>query len=290
MLKGGFREVEIPGMKACPHCAAEIRDSVIRCTHCGRSLAETPEDEALGAVTRSAGSFARQASSATRQTSARPFATTTAPSPWATRTGLDPPSRLPHLATRRALPVPRRPWGPDVRMLGAGVAAVACGVFAYLAVGEQWVHLTITQAPTEFDEGQILQLTLRGETAFVGTAGTALAIAFAVFGAIWFLFGFQRGWSMPGITNPALAMLVALAGIGAAFLSSTVWYTWEAAMVERSRRAGISTRAMRDLLDQQPNPHVEIERLSGLTTFGGMMALGLVVACLGWWAYRKREG
>jgi hypothetical protein len=275
-------------MKACPHCEAEIRDSVIRCTHCGRSLVDSPREEAVDLSEGSAG----ETWAATHRTSTRPFATATAPppSPWATRPASDPTPRLPNLATRRALPAPRRAWGPDVWMLGAGVAAVACGVLAYLAVGERWVHLTIIQMPTEVDEGRILQLTLRGETAFVGTAGTALAIAFAVFGGVWFLFGLQRGWTMPGIANPALAILVALAGIGTAFLSSTVWYVWETAMVERARRAGLSMAAMRDLLDRQPNPRVEIERLSGLTTFGGMMALGLVVACFGWWAYRRREG
>jgi len=278
-------------MKVCPFCEAEIRDSVIRCVHCGRSLIETAEAGAPGVGTPTADPDAEEAW-ATRRPSTRPTGTRTAapPNPWATQPGMDPVSRLPNIATRRSLPAPRRSWGPDVRLLGAGVAAVACGVLAYLAVGEQWVHLTVTDPPTEFEEGQVLQLTLHGATAFVGTAGTALAIAFAAFGAVWFLFGLQRGWTMPGITNPALAMLVAVTGIGTAVVSSTIWFAWEAAMVERSRRAGISMRAMRELLDQQPNPAVEIERLAGLSTFGGMMVLALVVACFGWWGYRRRQG
>ncbi len=174
-------------------------------------------------------------------------------------------------------------------MLCSGIAAVVAGVLAYLAVADRWVHLTVTEPPTEFDEGRVLQLTLRADGATIGTIATALAIALVVFGAAWFCFGLQRGWTMPGITNPLFAMLVAIAGMATAYLSAMVWYVWEDAMVRRASRAGLSARAMRELLDQQPNPGVAIERLAGLVTFGGMMALGLVTACLAWWAYHRRE-
>ncbi len=175
-------------------------------------------------------------------------------------------------------------------MLCAGIAGVITGVLAYLAVADRWVHLTVTVAPTELEEGQILQLTLRAGVATIGTIATVLAIALVAFGAVWFCFGLQRGWTMPGITNPLFAMLLTIAGIAVAFLSAMVWYVWEEAMVQRAPRAGLSPRAMRELLDQQPNPGIAIERLSGLVTFGGMMALGLVTACFAWWAYRRREG
>jgi hypothetical protein len=175
-------------------------------------------------------------------------------------------------------------------MLCAGFAAVVVGVLAYLGVAERWVHLIVTEAPTEFDEGRVLQLTLRANVATIGTIATALAIGLVVFGALWFCFGLQRGWTMPGITNPLFAMLVALGGMATAYLSARVWYVWEEAMVRRAHRAGLSARAMRELLDQQPNPDVSIERLAGLVTFGGMMALGLLTTCLAFWAYRRREG
>ena len=175
-------------------------------------------------------------------------------------------------------------------MLCAGIAAVVVGVLAYLAVAERWVHLIVTEAPSEFEDGRVLQLTLRADVATIGTVATVLAIALVVFGAVWFCFGLQRGWTMPGITNPLFAMLAAFAGMATAYLSAMVWYVWEEAMVQRAYRAGLSPRAMRELLDQQPNPDVSIERLAGLVTFGGMMALGLVIACFAWWAYRRREG
>jgi hypothetical protein len=175
-------------------------------------------------------------------------------------------------------------------MLCAGIAAAVAGVLASLAVADRWVHLTVTEAPTELEEGQVLQLTLRAGGATIGTIATALAIALIAFGAVWFCFGLQRGWTMPGITNPLIAMLVAIAGMATAYLASMVWYVWEEAMIQRSHRAGLSAHAMRDLLDRQPNPDVAIERLSGLVTFGGMMALGLLIACFAWWAYRRRDG
>ena len=175
-------------------------------------------------------------------------------------------------------------------MLCAGITAVVAGVLAYLAVPERWVHLTVTEAPTEFEEGRVLQLTLRADVATIGTIATVLAIGLAVFGAVWFCFGFQRGWTMPGITNPLFAMLIAIAGVATAYLSAMLWYVWEDAMVRRAHRAGLTAPAMRELLDQQPNPDVSIERLSGLVSFGGLMALGVVIACFAWWAYRRREG
>jgi hypothetical protein len=48
-------------------------------------------------------------------------------------------------------------------------------------------------------------------------------------------------------------------------------------------------QAMQRLLDLQPAPLVQIQGLSGLMTFGGMMVLGLVGSCLGWYAYRRRD-
>ncbi len=117
------------------------------------------------------------------------------------------------LATRRSLPATRRSWGPDPAMLCPGIAGVVAGVLAYLAVAARWVHLTVTVAPTEFEEGQILQLTLRAGVATIGTIATGLAIALIAFGAVWFCFGLQRGWTMPGITNPLFAMLLTIAGM-----------------------------------------------------------------------------
>jgi hypothetical protein len=174
-------------------------------------------------------------------------------------------------------------------MLLAGLGALVGSVLALLAVREPWVHLTITRPATDTDPAFVTDLTLRAKAAFVGSAGMALAGALAVLGFVWFVYGFQRGWAMPGAFNPAFGLLVTTAGLLAAFLASTVWLVWEQAMIARARAARLSTEAMRELLDLQPAPLVQIERLSGLLTFGGMMAVGLLASALGWYAYRRRE-
>ena len=199
-----------------------------------------------------------------------------------------PTSPLSNIETRRAMPKSRRTLGPDPWMLWAGMATAAAGVLAYLAVKEPWAHLTITQPATDVADAVVVHVTVRGHAAFVGIAGTVLAIVLAAFGVLWFFYGFQRGWSMPWILNPALAILVTVAGVGVALFSSMVWFVWEDAMVKRADAAGLTAREMRTLLDTQPIPIVVIERLPGLISFGGMMALGLFAACVGWWAYRRR--
>lgn len=197
-------------------------------------------------------------------------------------------SPLSNVETRRAMPESRRSFGPDMWMLWAGMAAAAAGVLAYLAVKEPWAHLTITQPATDAADAVVVQVTVRGHAAFVGSAGTVLAIVLAVFGVLWFFYGFQRGWSMPGIVNPALAILVSVAGVGMTLFSSMVWFVWQDAMVLRANAAGLTPREMRTLLETQPIPIVVIERLPGMISFGGMMALGSFAACLGWWAYHRR--
>lgn len=174
-------------------------------------------------------------------------------------------------------------------MLLAGLAAGAAGILAYLAITEPWVHLTVTRPATDTDPVLVATLSLRGKAAFVGTAGVAIAGALAVLGVVWFLYGFQRGWTMPSVMNPAFGILVAVAGLLAAGLASMVWFVWEDAMVARARAARMSTRAMQELLDLQPTPLVQIQRLSGLLSFAGMMVLGLVASSLGWYAYRRRD-
>lgn len=173
-------------------------------------------------------------------------------------------------------------------MLWAGMATVIAGILAYLAVKEPWVHLTITQAATEARDAVVLRVTLRGQAAFVGVAGTVLAITFGAFGLLWFFYGFQRGWSPPGILNPVFAILIALAGLGMTVLSSMVWFVWEDAMVGRADAAGLTAAEMRSLLDQRPAPSVQIERLPDLIGFGWMMALGLFAACVALKSYRRR--
>ena len=286
--------VETHSMKLCPHCQSEIRDSVIRCPHCRRSLSDGGLDLENAPASAPAGPSGigpvQTASSAPAQPPLPATAFVASPVSAPPRETWAPPptSPLSNIETRRAMPETRRAWGPDMWMLWAGMAATAAGVLGYLAVKEPWAHLTVTQPATDFVDRLVIEVTVRGQTAFVGAAGSVLAIVLAAFGLLWFFYGFQRGWSMPGILNPAFAILVTFAGIAMTALSSMVWFVWEDAMILRSSAAGLTTREMTRLLDQQPAPLVEIERMPGLISFGGMMVLGLFAACLGWWAYRRR--
>ena len=273
-------------MKACPHCEAELRDSVIRCTRCGKSLKDAPDESGGASVSDANGSPAPAAAPASSSSS---VATKTATA-WTTPASLSRPHAAPaDMAALRAMPAKKTSSRPDPWMLLAGLATAIAGILAYLAVKDPWVHLTVTQPARELEEAIVVELTLRGQAAFVGTVGTVLGIALAGFGCIWFFYGFQRGWTIPGLFNPAIAMLCAVVGLLATVLSSMVWFVWQDAAIARAKVTGLSTRAMTELLGQQPVPIVTIERLGGLFRFGGMMVAGLLATCLAWYAYRQRD-
>jgi hypothetical protein len=67
-----------------------------------------------------------------------------------------------------------------------------------------------------------------------------------------------------------------------------VWFVWQDAAVGRAHAVRMSADELRALLDLQPKPLVEIQRLSGLLRFAGAMVVGLLSACTAWWVYRKR--
>ena len=286
-------------MKICPRCEAELRDSVIRCVRCGQTVREdiarvadptgrspsvprTPPPAPAHSVwalgpddDRPASPVAAAPAPVVAPPPERPFG----PAPSA--------STVPNLSARRALPT-RRTWGPDPFMLLAGIVAIAAGSLAYIAVKEPWVHLTVTRAATDTESPLVITMSLRGKAAFIGTAAIAISGVLAGLGIVWFLYGFQRGWTMPGFANPALGLVVTTAGLLATALSATVWFVWKDAMVLHPKAAGMTMQAMKQLVEQQPSPLVQIGRLSGLMTFGGMMLLGLLASCLGWYAYQRR--
>jgi hypothetical protein len=265
---------------------------VIKCSRCGRGLREPREPETVEAVAATAGPPPAPASNAVAEAprqSAIPSARAFAPAgaTWDPMPS-GPTSSLAEVESHRALPTYQRSRGPDLWILLAGVAAIVAGVLAYLIVRDPWVHLTVSVPESEFEEAIRVEVVARGQVAFAGTAAKALGVGLAAFGLVWFVFGFDRRWTIPGIANPALAILVSAAGLGLTVVSSMVWFVWEDAMVLRAKTAGMSAKGMAELLDRQPAPLVEIERLTGLVTFGGLMALGLLASSLGWWAYRRR--
>lgn len=311
-------------MKACPYCEAELRDSVIRCTRCGRSLRG---DEAEPVPAASASSVAAGAPPL-REPGATPWATEaepwTRPEPeawtamqrearaaterdaepsaeiddgpvtrreaWTTPAAGQTPSLLYERDDRRALPTERRSTArPDVVLLLSAIAAIVAAVLAWQAVAEPWVRLVITDTSERLDPVLVGRIVLPGKSALVGTIGQALAVGLGGLGVMWFLFGFDRGWTMPWFANPVIGITAAVAGLVAAVLSSTVWFVWEDAAVAHSRSVGLAPEELQELLNLQPAPLVELVHLPGLVRFGTMMGIGLVVASAVWWASRRRS-
>jgi hypothetical protein len=197
---------------------------------------------------------------------------------------------MPRVDDRRALPGDRRASArPDLALLLASLAAVGAAVLAWRAIGDPWVKLVITDTSNSLDPELVGRITLRGHAALVGIIGQGLAAVIGVYGVIWFLYGFDRGSTMPGLVNPAIAMTASLFGALGVVLSAAVWFVWEDAAIEHARAVQMTAQELRGLLDLQPEPLVEIERLSGLMRFGGAMVIGLLASCTAWWAYRARD-
>jgi hypothetical protein len=189
----------------------------------------------------------------------------------------------------RALPGDRRGSGrPDLPLLVASVVAVAAAVMAWRAIGDPWVKLIITDTSDRLDPQLVGEITLRGQAALVGTIGQALAAVIGVYGVLWFLYAFDRGSTIPWFANPSVAIVVAVIGLIGVVLSAMVWFVWQDAAVGRAHAVRMSADELRALLDLQPKPLVEIQRLSGLLRFAGAMVVGLLSACTAWWVYRKR--
>jgi hypothetical protein len=190
---------------------------------------------------------------------------------------------------RRALPSDPRPAARfDVVLLLSAVAAVIAASLAWQAVAEPWVRLVITDTSDRLDPVLVGRIVLPGKEALVGTIGQALAIALGGLGVMWFVFGFDRGWTMPWFANPMIGIGAAVAGLGAVVLSSLVWFVWEDAAVAHARSVGLAREKLQEILNLQPAPLVEISRLSGIMRFGTMMAIGFVAASAAWWASRRR--
>jgi hypothetical protein len=277
-------------VKTCPSCEAELRDSVIRCTRCGRSL--LPEREGQDAPARVGGgpTLGAPAVSASSRGSRIGFPEHDAEPPPPPAVWAQPaPARSRSAAERRALPTERRSSArPDFALLAASVVAVAAAVMAWGAIADPWVKLVITDTSEALDPKLVGEITLRGQAALVGIVGQGIAAVIGAYGVLWFLYAFDRGSTMPWFVSPSISILASAAGAGGAILSAVVWFVWEDAAIERARAVRMTVDELRALLAMQPKPLVEIQQLGGLLRFGGAMAVALLAGCTAWWAYRKR--
>jgi hypothetical protein len=210
----------------------------------------------------------------------------TGPSRTATPTSDGLQQRLP---TLRALPHERRRSGkPDVALILVALVTIGAAMIAWHAIGQPWVKLTITDTSDRMDPQLVGDITLRGQAAMLGTIGRGLAVALGVYGLLWLVYGFDRGSTVPWFANPSGAILVTVAGLIGTAVSAMVWFVWEDAAVARARAVKMSVDELNELLHLQPEPLVQIERLTGLVRFGGAMVIGLLAACAAWWCSHKR--
>lgn len=188
----------------------------------------------------------------------------------------------------RALPRDHRHSArPDFVLLLASLVAAAAAYLAWKAIPQPWVELVITDT-RDLDPVLVGNIAIRGDLALVGTIGLALAGVLGTLGITWLFFGFDRGSNVPWFVNPVIAITASLVAIGGTILSSTVWFVWKDSAIERSRAVGLSPEKLKELLDLQPPPFVEIQRQAGLMRFGGMMLVGLLAACAAMWSLHKR--
>lgn len=281
-------------MKTCPFCRGELRDSVIRCSHCGRSLQgdDDADTASVGATAATAGG------SSTQKAEARSPRTRPSIDVWATQSGagahgagttVAEPTLSTLMLGGPALPVAKRWRRFDAGLLVAGVLLLAAGILAYLSIRHPWVKVRITGVDEDgVKTGVVARLALEGGQGLAGKIGLVLSVAMAIWGAVWCWYGFDRGAGIPAFARPGFAILATIAGIGVAILCSTVWFVWSDAAVAQAGDTGMSAASMRLLIDTHPLPIVQLRQLPGLLEFGGLMVLGQLASYLAFWSSRRR--
>ncbi len=283
-------------MKVCPFCEAELRDSVIRCTVCARSLLERPAPVTVppsGFGPPAAGTEPPRIDAPSEPVPAetRPAPPAAAPSPWvtpSTRASGPTASSIPDALDRRALPTRSQGVRPDWAMLASALVTGAAAYLAWPTIAKPWVTLRISDT-SDGGLGPLGTATLGADAALVGTLAQAVVLIVGALALLWLIFGIDRGWTMPWFSSPSIGLVTSLAAVGGAFLTSVLWFVWRDAAVARSRAFGLSAERLTAILDN-PNhaPSVELYRLPELTRFGGLMAIALLGSCAAWWAFRKR--
>ena len=289
-------------MKDCPHCGGQIRPSVIRCTHCGTSLVDESQGSGVGTATRGAAASAvggrpvaatpavPTAIPATPKVTATPPRTPAEPAAdlWATPPAGVGAQRRPPLGSRiEAASSPVRIRQTDPLLMVGGVLAAAAGAVTYSSLSAPWAHARISDASASTN--LVAEMTFRGSDSIAGRVGLVLAIALGLLGLLWFWYGLDGGVRVPAIAHPASALIAAcVAGVLVAF-AGIGYFFWNDAFVGYARDAGMTRRAMRDLLDAQPSPTITVERLGGVLRFGAAAGLAALAGVVAWWSQPRRS-
>ena len=153
----------------------------------------------------------------------------------------------------------------------------------------RWVRISLSRSDSEGDVVAVGDAMFRATDSLAGTLGQATVVVLAASALLWFVFGLQRGWSMPWFASPAIAVAASILAIVGSVVSSVLWFVWRDSMSENATRFGIDRETLDAILeDVDRSPVVAIHRLGGPGRFGTMMALALGASCVAWWRYRKR--
>ena len=288
-------------MKECPHCGGQIRPSVIRCTHCGGSVRDDPRGPgAARAPSTAAGPRGASAASATDVGGSAVASPTTAtrPAPAPTRPPADPWATPAVRANAHAAPtfeptpvLRARAEGVrrvDLPLLLASVLAAAAGALAYTSLALPWVNAQMTTEGARSNPKLVAAMTFRGSDSFAGRVGLGIAVALGALGILWLWYALDRGVDLPVIAHPALGLVAGLvAGLVVVF-AQMGYFFWDDAFITYARRAGMSSEAMRDLLDAQPSPTIAVEQLDGVLRFASAAGLAFAAGVVAWWSQRRR--
>jgi hypothetical protein len=135
---------------------------------------------------------------------------------------------------------------------------------------------------------EIADLSLTAQDSLAARIGLGLAIAFAVWGVLWFWYSLDRGAALPSFAHPGWAALGAVAGLAVAVFARIGYLFWDNGLIQHAREAGLTREEMQDILAQRPAPTIEVEILEALARFSVVMALALAAALVAWWAVRRR--
>lgn len=291
-------------MRSCPHCGGEIKASVIKCVHCGMSLLESAQPDAVPArVGLSTTPTPAPAETPTRPPGFMPGRpTATLPSvfdeptsrvngdPWVTPSlRADGHAPLPMPAESEPKADLRKARTPDVRLMVAGGLAIASAVAAYTTMALPWVSGRVVVIGQRSNARLIADMTFRASASLAGPFAIGVALLTVVVGILWFWYGMDRWAHLPVFASPGLAMLAGVVGLGVLVASKVVPSLWHDAFIANAHDAGLTKDAMRALLDHVPAPMVELAPQTGMIRFAVAAGLAMLAAGVAWWSQRRRS-
>jgi hypothetical protein len=172
-------------------------------------------------------------------------------------------------------------------MVGGLLLVVAAAVL-YTSLDVPWVDARLSAVADRAEPRLVGSLTFHATDGFAGKVGLGLAIAFVVFGLVWFWYSLDRGVHLPTAFHPGLVLVGAVAAWIVGIFAALGYFFWDDAFVTHARAVGLSRSAMSDLLAERPAPIIDVQLLAGVTRFRMAATLALLAGVLGAWATRRR--